>query len=417
MRSSAASSTRPSPAPRPDPAPGEALTGLAHVAAVSFLATRAAPFGYFWVGLAGGLALSRAAWREGARAGYGAAIAAMLQTVAVLGPARFSGPLTHALCAPLIGALERRGRPVWVQVAAASAVRLAHYAVLELYFIFIITGGLDAFAGSYDRLFGWLLPEGPAAALIATLLVDTMWATLFTVLHVRTFRRALWRWDAAPAEPVELTDDQAVPPADEWHPRVDPRVLALVAAVLFGALLASTAWAVLGTVVLVLLVATAITGGDRSAVGLGLGLAAFFVVLVMAFGLTGGVGLEESAQRAVRAGLLVVVATWLRAAAGADGLRDLGRGILHRARFLPAAPEAAVLFGRLDPGPRLVAGGRGLISRLRAARKRPNPLADAVISWVAAEAAATPDPDRSPAPAEAAPRPRSPRATPSPGSP
>jgi hypothetical protein len=85
--------------------------GLAHVATVSFLASRAAPSIGFWVALAGGVALARAAQRDGVRVGYGASAAATLQTVALIGPARFSVPLTQALSAPLIGALEARSTP------------------------------------------------------------------------------------------------------------------------------------------------------------------------------------------------------------------------------------------------------------------------------------------------------------------
>src|SRR4051795_9705544 len=59
-------------------------TGLTHVATVSFLASRAAPSGQFWLALGGGMALARAAALRGAATGYGAAAAAMLQTVAVM---------------------------------------------------------------------------------------------------------------------------------------------------------------------------------------------------------------------------------------------------------------------------------------------------------------------------------------------
>src|SRR5215212_5965654 len=95
--------------------------GLAHVATVSFLASRAAPSIGFWVALAGGVALARVAVRDGARLGYGASLAATLQTIALIGPARFSVPLTQALSAPMIGALVRRATPVPLQVLACGA--------------------------------------------------------------------------------------------------------------------------------------------------------------------------------------------------------------------------------------------------------------------------------------------------------
>ena len=70
---------------------------------MSFLAARAAPTGGFWVALAGGVALARVAERRGARQGFGASVAAMLETVAIIGPARFGVPLTQAITAPMLG--------------------------------------------------------------------------------------------------------------------------------------------------------------------------------------------------------------------------------------------------------------------------------------------------------------------------
>ena len=83
--------------------------GPAQVATISFLASRAAPAGGFWIALAGGVALARVAQRQGARQGFGASIAAMLETVALMGPARFGVPLTQAITAPMLGRLEARG--------------------------------------------------------------------------------------------------------------------------------------------------------------------------------------------------------------------------------------------------------------------------------------------------------------------
>src|SRR3954452_22435775 len=75
-------------------------TGLAHVATVSFLAARAAPSAQFWLARAGGGGRARAAAREGAGVGYGVSLAAMLQPIAGMGPARINAPLTQALTAP-----------------------------------------------------------------------------------------------------------------------------------------------------------------------------------------------------------------------------------------------------------------------------------------------------------------------------
>src|ERR671914_1915818 len=103
------------------PAPTPA--GPAYVATVSFLASRAAPTGGFLIALAGGVALARVAQRLGARQGFGASIAAMLETVAIMGPARFGVPLTQAISAPLLGRLEARGVRPSLQVVACAALR------------------------------------------------------------------------------------------------------------------------------------------------------------------------------------------------------------------------------------------------------------------------------------------------------
>src|ERR1700736_3756440 len=107
--------------------------GLAHVAAVSFLAARAAPSLAFWVALAGGAALAREAATRGMRAGYATSAAAMLQTVAIVGPLRFSAPLTQALSAPLLGAMHSRGRRPVTLFAVCLAIRLVHYAALTAF--------------------------------------------------------------------------------------------------------------------------------------------------------------------------------------------------------------------------------------------------------------------------------------------
>ena len=67
------------------------------------------PSGGFWVALAGGVALARVAERRGARQGFGAGVAAMLETVAIIGPARFGVPLTQAITAPHAGAPRGAG--------------------------------------------------------------------------------------------------------------------------------------------------------------------------------------------------------------------------------------------------------------------------------------------------------------------
>ena len=94
----------------------------------------------------------------------------MLQTVAVMGPARISAPLTQAITAPMMGRLQARGVRPRTEFAACLALRLVHYAVMLAIFIYVILGGLDAFTGSYETLTGWLgiVPQGAAAAVAVT---------------------------------------------------------------------------------------------------------------------------------------------------------------------------------------------------------------------------------------------------------
>ena len=64
------------------------------------------------------------------------------------------------------------------------------------------------------------------------------------------------------------------------------------------------------------------------------------------FGLGGGLGLDAALRRAVRAALLVLAATWLRAAAGAEGLREVSRRALAAAapdsRRRPRPPRCSI---------------------------------------------------------------------------
>ena len=171
--------------------------GPAHVAVVSFLAARAAPAGGFWIALAGGVALARVAERRGARLGFGASLAAMLETVAIIGPARLGIPLTQAATAPLLGRLEARGwRPV-PQIIACALIRLLHNTATTAFFIWVITGGLDAYAGTYDAIGRRLgLEIGSADALALTLAGLLAWAAFASTVQVLVYRRGLASWDS-----------------------------------------------------------------------------------------------------------------------------------------------------------------------------------------------------------------------------
>jgi hypothetical protein len=372
-----------------------APAGPAHVAVVSFLAARAAPTGGFWIALAGGVALARLAERRGARLGFGASVAAMLETVAIIGPARFGIPLTQAATAPMLGRLEARGAGVALQVLACGAIRLLHNSATTAFFIWIITGGLDAYAGTYDSLGRRVGIEiGTSEALFLTAAGLLVWAVFASIMQVLVYRRGLRDWDGTARRMQEAPAADAVEtaPAPAESPsrsrRFDPRAIALAAAVAFALLLTSTEWLLLAAVTLWLSAAWALSRGDRAPVPTGLLFAAILAAGAFLFTLGGGLGIDEALRRAARAALLVLVATWLRAAAGADGLREVARRALGRLRRVPAAPEAADVLDGIASEGRLAAAARTLADELGAVRMRPLPVLDAVLGWVVREAAA-----------------------------
>jgi hypothetical protein len=365
--------------------------GPARVAVVSFLAARAAPSGGFWIALAGGVALARVAEQRGARLGFGASVAAMLETVAIIGPARFGIPLTQAATAPLLGRLEARGVGVALQALACGAIRLVHNTATTAFFIWIVTGGLDAYAGTYDSLGRRVGIEiGTADALVLTAAGLLAWAVFASVVQVLVYRRGLRNWEspvpaakAASAEPPPGARVAAV----RGPRRFDPRAITVAAAVAFALLLASTDWLLLAGVSAWLAAAWAVSRGDRDPVATGLVFAAILALGAFLFTLGGGLGLDMALRRAARAALLVLVATWLRAAAGAEGLRDVARLALGRLRRVPAAREAAEVLDGIASEGRLAAAARTLVAELGEVRMRPMAVLDAVLGWVVREAA------------------------------
>jgi hypothetical protein len=371
-------------------------SGPAHVAVVSFLAARAAPTGGFWIALAGGVALARVAERRGARLGFGASVAAMLETVAIIGPARLGIPLTQAATAPMLGRLEARGWPPLPQVLACAAIRLLHNAATTAFFIWVVTGGLDAYAGTYDAVGRHIgLEVGTADALALTLAGLLAWAAFASVVQVMVYRRGLESWDRlAAAGPPGATAAAAAPEPVAARPRrFDPRAVTLSAAVAFGLLLATTEWVLLAAVAAWLTVAWVAARPDREAVPAGLLFAALLAGTALVFGLGGGLGIDVALRRATRAGLLVMTATWLRGAAGAEGLREVSRRALGRIRRVPSAPEAALVLDQIASEGRLAAAARTFEQQLRGVAKRPMPFLDAVLRWVVVEASA-PQPKR-----------------------
>jgi hypothetical protein len=368
-----------------------AQAGLAHVATASFLASRVVPTGGYAVALAGGVALARAAQVAGARIGYGASVAAMLQAVAVLGPSRISVPLTQAVSAPLLGRMHARGRRVAAQIGACAAIRATDQAVFTAFYIWIV-GGVGAYAATYDAIAGRIpgMPAGTVAALGATALALILWTLFASAVQVLVYRAALDAWPDAGAAAVqraarpERPEDDARPPAPPA--RYDPRAVALAAVVAFCVLIATTAWVVLGAVTAWLAIAWATARGDRAPVRAGLGLAGLLAAGALSFNLIGGSDLDLTLQRTIRAGLLVLVATWLRAAAGEDGVREVARRSLRCARRIPAMREASQILDRLGAGGALGASGRALVAQVRHVPRRPSALAAAVLGWVAREA-------------------------------
>jgi hypothetical protein len=356
---------------------------------VSFLASRAAPAGGFWIALAGGVALARVAERRGARLGFGASAAAMLETVAIIGPARFGVPLTQALTAPMLGRLRARGVGFWPQLAACAAVRLLHNAATTAFFILVIAGGLDAYAGTYDTIGRRVgLAVGTNDALVITAISLLAWAAFASTVQVLVYRRGLRTWppdngtEREPATEVWWRKQTAGAQFLHHTPRFDPRAISLSAAVAFALLLGSTEWAFLGAMSAWLVGAWLAAKADREPLRAGAAFAAILGGGAFVFALGGGLGLDQALRRALRAGLLVLTATWLRAAAGSDGLREVARRVLHRVRWIPSAPEASSVLDRIDSDARLAAAARGLADRLGETRKHPRDLLDAMLAWV-----------------------------------
>jgi hypothetical protein len=368
---------------------GQETAGLAHVATVSFLASRATPPIGFFVALAGGVALARVGQLRGARWGYGASVAAMLQTVAIIGPVRFGVPLTQALTAPLLGVLEARGVGARVQMLVCALIRLVQNALTSAFVILVLTG-LDVYLDSYDTIAGFipLLPEGRAAAWIVTVGSLVAWAVFASAVQVWVYRRGLHGWPRAGEEHSLHVDASptGAGEADRERPgRFDPRAVALAAAIAFAILVSSISWLVLGAVAVWLAVAALVSRGDRTVVPLGAGLALVLGTVIFSIAMLGGQGIEDSLARGTRAALLVLVATWLRAAAGTAGLREVSRRALGRLRRLPAAAEAVLVMDQLGSGRQLGAAARSVLAALKAVPAQVVPVLDAVLGWVAVE--------------------------------
>jgi hypothetical protein len=371
---------------------------LTYVATVSFLASRLAPSGGFWVALAGGVAVARTAERCGIRHGYGATFAAMLESTAIMGPARAGVPFTQALSAPVIGRLEARRAPVIAEFLACAAIRLLHNTATTAFFVWVIVG-VDAYTGSYDAILGRIpgLPEGRDAALILTGISLLAWAVFASTMQVLVYRRALRRWpegdpglelrdDADPDDWENHLPSPAAKASPEGLLRFDPRAVVVAGAAVLALLLASTAWPLLAAAAAWLAVTWAVSHADPEPIKTGAALAGILALTTFVVALIGDAGLDESARRALRVALLVAVATWMRAAAGSVGLREVMRRTLHRLRAMPSMNEASHALERLASERRLLEAGRSLLDAVGPVDRRPIPILDAVLGWVRAEA-------------------------------
>ncbi len=158
-----------------------------------------------------------------------------------------------------------------------------------------------------------------------------------------------------------------------------------IAAAAWVVLLAVPTWPVLAgvaAVFAVLTLATRARRAGRQVWGVGLGQAAVLALAALGPAIVGAVGWEAAGRRAVRAVLLVLTATWVRAATDPQRLREAARRALAGLR----ADQAAQITQRLESDGRLMPAARTFVKGFEGIPQRPVPLADALTAWCAAEA-------------------------------
>jgi hypothetical protein len=268
------------------------LAGLANVAAMTFLAARVVPGG-FVVALAGGVPLARASARHGARAGYATAGASLVETMAVMGPARIGIPIPHAASAPALGALERRRAALLWLALTGAAIRFGYYVLTGLFYVLVLVG-LDAYVNTFS-----FLPAGNAATLLITAAFLAVWSLAAGLIQAWVIRQGLRRWQDTQAELGEPP-----PAAADRGGRADPRTVVATGLVAIAITLATTEPQILALVAVWLAAAWLIArAGTRSLLG-GLALAVPLAISTLAFGLIGGLGAELAVRRTARVGLL-----------------------------------------------------------------------------------------------------------------
>ena len=306
-------------------------------------------------------------------------------------------PLTQALTAPLLGpARGARLARRCAQMLACAAVRLIHNTATTAFFIWVITGGLDAYAGTYDAIGRRLgLDIGSADALVLTAAGLLAWAAFASVVQVLVYRRGLARWDElADAPRCALRRRHGAAKRRRRASRAarfDPRAVALAAAVAFGLLLSSTAWPLLGGRGAL---ARARVGrgaaGPRAAADRPAASPRVLAGGALVFALGGGLGLDAALRRALRAAPARagrhLAARRPPAPTGCARSRGARSGGCAACRARPRPRGAR---RRSAPEGRLAAAGRALLERSSRGvptRGRCRSL-DAVLGWVVAEAA------------------------------
>ena len=273
---------------------------------------------------------------------------------------------------------------------ACLGLRLVHYAVAAARSSSTsILGGLDAFTGSYETLTGWLgfVPQGAAPRRVAVTAVgQLLWADLLQhgpgrrlpARAAATGRRRAARRARRAAGGGGRTSAQ---PA-----RFDPRAVARrraardrAAAQRHRVAAAARRHRVARPGLAALARRQRRGAARRSA------LAALLAVRRAHRRPAQRRRARAHAAARLRAVLLVAVATWMRAAAGAGGLREIFRRALRppaRGSRRCARRRAA---RRARQRPAAVAAGRAAADRFADVELKPAELCDTVTAWVAAE--------------------------------
>lgn len=376
--------------------PSTALSGLAHVATLAFVGARAVPGPGYGIALVGGTAIAHGTRELGLRRGVAAGTAAAIESVAIMGPARMSGPGGQLITAPVIGWLAARGSSFLSRLFAAATVRFVFNLITTAIFIAVIAGGVDNYAGTYDATFGQIpgAPEGTAAALIGTAISLVIWALGASWAQVAVIQRAENRWTETGRLPLRkrATDSgagaaAAPEPAARPRRRFDPRAVVGASVISFAVLLSGTEPYLLAGMAAWLAIVWQLAPAEREVVLPGLLLAATIGLSSLAINWIGSGSAEEGLTHGTRAALLVMTATWMRGAAGPEGVREVARRVLARFRRMRIARETEGALADLEGDRRMGAALRTLVSDVRSVEGNLSRMLNAAIDWMSEESA------------------------------